>query len=205
MLQVSAHLQYGITGFANGITVRELLAFPRQFGICDHLGSYSEGQKDENHLVPRPHTAQHTAAFLQQFWWECPDHPPYSSDLAPNDIFSALCRSILAVNDFRLLQNAESCLTVFRSQSLEFYAERIHPLNKMWQMPKPSAWLFGKIGHSSPLSCKVLFWKKILAESANSHYVFLLSYRPTHFICSSYQTWYEVLYTSIHHQIVGSQ
>ena len=28
-----------------------------QFGICNHQGASSEGQKNENHLMPRPHRA----------------------------------------------------------------------------------------------------------------------------------------------------
>jgi hypothetical protein len=54
-----------------------------QFGICDHQDASSEGQKDESHLVPRPHTAQQiAAALLQQSEWKCHEHPQYSPDFA---------------------------------------------------------------------------------------------------------------------------
>jgi hypothetical protein len=36
MLSRNVSLEHGMKGFVNGITVRQLLALPYQFGICDH-------------------------------------------------------------------------------------------------------------------------------------------------------------------------
>lgn len=51
-------LQHIILDFANGTTVRELLALSHHFGNCDHQNAFSENRKDESHLVARFHTAR---------------------------------------------------------------------------------------------------------------------------------------------------
>lgn len=35
----------------------------------------------------QPHSATLTTKFLQQFKWDVLEHPPYSTDLAPNDLY----------------------------------------------------------------------------------------------------------------------
>ncbi|GFV77266.1 histone-lysine N-methyltransferase SETMAR [Trichonephila clavipes] len=48
------------------------------------------------HDNTRLHTANAVKTILQQFQWEMPEHPPYSSDLSPSDfpIFGLLKRAI---------------------------------------------------------------------------------------------------------------
>jgi hypothetical protein len=45
-LSVNVCFQHRILGFANGATVKQLLAFLHELGICDHQDASSEGQKD---------------------------------------------------------------------------------------------------------------------------------------------------------------
>ena len=43
--------QHVIMGYANRTTVRHLVAFPRQFGICDHDDASSGGRRVACHAV----------------------------------------------------------------------------------------------------------------------------------------------------------
>ena len=52
MLSVDVFLQNRILGFANGTTVRQLLALPLHFGICNHQDASSKDRKEKCHLVP---------------------------------------------------------------------------------------------------------------------------------------------------------
>jgi len=70
----------------NGNTLRQFVALPKQFGICDHQDAPAEDQKNVSHLVARPHIAQQMAALLQQFVWEYLDHPLYSPDFTLNAV-----------------------------------------------------------------------------------------------------------------------
>ena len=51
VLSVNECLQHRILGFANGTTVRQLLALPCKLGICDHKDASSEGPEDGSHMV----------------------------------------------------------------------------------------------------------------------------------------------------------
>lgn len=51
VLSVNGCLQHRIPGFANGTTMRQLLALPCNLGICDHKDASSEGPEDGSHMV----------------------------------------------------------------------------------------------------------------------------------------------------------
>ena len=77
LYQGNVCLQHIILDFANGTTVRELLAPSHHFGNCDHQNAFSENRKDESHLVARSHTARE-----QHFGLEYLEHPPNSTRFA---------------------------------------------------------------------------------------------------------------------------
>ena len=79
-------LQHRILGLVNGNTLRQPVALPLQFGICDHQDAPAEDRKDASHLMPRPLTAQQIAALLWHFLWECLDNPMYSPDFTLNAV-----------------------------------------------------------------------------------------------------------------------
>ena len=52
MLSRNVFLEHGIKGFANGITTRQLLALPYQFGICDHQDTLQGVEWCEDPTLP---------------------------------------------------------------------------------------------------------------------------------------------------------
>jgi hypothetical protein len=77
------------------------------------------------HDNARPHTAAHTQALIQKFYWDLLYHPPYSPDLAPSDfhLFSRM-KVWLGTQRLRVKMNEELMDGVkdwFSSQPVTFY------------------------------------------------------------------------------------
>jgi hypothetical protein len=105
--------------------------------------------------VPRPHTAQQMAAFLQQFVWECLVHPLYSPDFTP----SAVTRTSITVQIPKCYRCPGNCFMVVSLTNLRIPCWR-HKFtdNTLWQMHEPVVWACGKARHCSLFPWEMLFW-----------------------------------------------
>ena len=86
------------------------------------------------HDNARPHVANKTVNKLRKFHWEFLEHPPYSSDLAPNDfhLFSPL-KTFLAGERFTCDDEVKAAVwQCFRSQTADFYRSGIAKLVLWW-------------------------------------------------------------------------
>ena len=119
------------------------------------------------------HTVQQVAALLQQFGWECLECLPYGPNLAPSDFYLwAFWRSILVVTDSEVMQESRKLShsgSACKTQNSVLKATFTD--NMLWQMPEPSGWLCGRVGHCSVLSWEMLFWIKICWVSKYSVYI----------------------------------
>jgi histone-lysine N-methyltransferase SETMAR len=80
----------------------------------------------------RPHTGAATVSNIATFGWECLDHAPYSTDLAPSDfhLFPNLKRTL---EELRFTTN-EDVEAAERTQDTDFYQQGFFKLVKRWDI-----------------------------------------------------------------------
>jgi len=86
------------------------------------------------HDNARPHTARSIVATIQDLFFECLSHPPYSSDLAPSDfhVFRPL-QGAMGGKSFRSDEEVQQAVHEWlHSQSKDFFSRGIHALPKRW-------------------------------------------------------------------------